>query len=123
MRAIKAHALLHREHRKRDSEGIILATAHDYAVIRGLMADLLATGVELKMRQQMADTIAAVAKIVPEPWDGHDDTKAARAREVADILKLDMNTAWRRLKAAEASGFVVNLADTAGATRALSRQR
>jgi hypothetical protein len=103
--AIKAHALLHREHRKRDDDGVIIATLHDYAVIRKLMADLMATAVELKMRKQVAETVAAVETIFKAPWGGHDsrDADGAKVREVANALRLDMRTAWRRLRAAEKS--------------------
>src|SRR5262249_60395532 len=43
IRAIKAHALLHREHRDRDDSGQIVANIeHDYAAVCDLMNDLLA---------------------------------------------------------------------------------
>src|SRR5262249_36632123 len=90
--------------------GVIIATLHDYAVIRQLMADLLASAVELKMRQQVADTVEAVKGFFAAPWKGDErDTQGASTAQVAEILKLDMNTAWRRLRAAEEARFVVNL--------------
>lgn len=39
---IKAHALLHQLHRERDASGAIVATIEDYAVVRALVADLVA---------------------------------------------------------------------------------
>jgi hypothetical protein len=43
---VRAHALLHQANRARDAEGRIVATLTDYGVIRELVADLLAEGVE-----------------------------------------------------------------------------
>src|SRR5262249_29392108 len=46
--AIKVHALLHREHRRRSKQGSIIATIKDdYAAILPLVADLLATASEI----------------------------------------------------------------------------
>jgi hypothetical protein len=48
MRAIKSHALLHRNYRPRTNKGSIEATIdEDYAAVRTLMADLLATAAEV----------------------------------------------------------------------------
>jgi hypothetical protein len=44
IRAIKTHALLHREHRGRDEAGQVVAIEHDYAVIRDLMHTIIAEG-------------------------------------------------------------------------------
>ena len=48
--AIKAHALIHREHRFENDAGEITADiTHDYAVVRELMSDLLAEGAEIEV--------------------------------------------------------------------------
>jgi hypothetical protein len=116
LRAVKAHALLHRAHRRCNDAGEIIATIRDYAVIRQLMADLLASGVELKMRKEIADTIEAIKSVIAAPWTGggDHDTKGASSRQVADLLRLDTNAAWRRLQVAENAGFVVNLENRSG---------
>jgi hypothetical protein len=99
LRAIAAHALLHREHRRRDDDGYIVATiGDDYATVRGLMEDLLAASTDLKIRQQIADTVKAVEEL--------DSGDGVKVRQVAYHLRLDMNTARRRLGAAEAAGLV-----------------
>ena len=47
LRAIKAHALLHRARRKRDKKGAIRATIdQDYRAVRSLMRELLVTSTE-----------------------------------------------------------------------------
>lgn len=106
--AIKANALLHREHRGRSTKGSIVATiTDDYAAVRALMADLLATASEIKMRQTIEDTIAAVRMVAarrPDP-----DIDGATVRQVAHELDLDRSAVHRRLKAAESEGHIVNL--------------
>jgi hypothetical protein len=105
LRAIKAHALLHREHRLRDEQGQIVATGEeDYAAIWDLMADLLAETAEVKMRKATIETIEAVRKLQP-----NDDNCGVVIRKIAKKLMLDRSTCWRRLNGAEADGFVVNV--------------
>jgi phage/plasmid primase-like uncharacterized protein len=111
LRAIKAHALMHRAHRKlNNKDGVIIANIEDYAVIRKLMAELLATAVNVKVRKAVRETVERLAKLFVTPWLGDKrDNQGATVREIADALKLDMNTAWRRLRAAEHAGLVVNV--------------
>jgi hypothetical protein len=121
LRAIKSHALLHRAHRRRNNDkGEILADiAHDYAAVRTLMKDLLATAAELKVRQEILQTVDAVKEVcadnagarercaeMPEndPEDGE-----ATVRQIAEVLKLDRSAAYRRLRSAEYLELVVNL--------------
>jgi hypothetical protein len=56
----------------------------DYAAVRPLMADLLATASELKVAESMAQTVTVVR-------DGADTVA-----EVAVRLELDRTAAWRR---------------------------
>jgi hypothetical protein len=109
LRAIKAHALLHREHRECDDAGVIKATiAEDYAAVRRLMADLLATAAELKMRKAIAATIVAVKEAEPVAGGG------VTVRQVADALDLDRSSAQRRLRKAVDDGYLINLEERKG---------
>ena len=119
-RAIKVHALLHRAHRKRNDRGEILADImHDYTSISTLMRDLLATAGELKVRKQIMETVEAVKQAMAQNAGDRDrcagmpdndpEEGEATVRQVADILKLDRTTAYRRLRAAEYDDLVVNL--------------
>jgi hypothetical protein len=111
--AIKTLALLHRDHRKRSRKGEIVATIKgDYAAARDLMADLLATASEIKMRQTMEDTIAAVRLVAARHSDP--DIDGATVRQVANELDLDRSAVHRRLKAAESEGHIVNLENRKG---------
>ena len=114
LRAIKAHALLHREHRNRDEAGAIKATFDDYAIVRSLMGDLLSTASELKMRKQIAETIAAVQDLELQPGsranqDSEHGFGGVKVRQVADALNLDRSTAQRRLRKAVDDGYLTNL--------------
>ena len=105
LRAIRAHALLHRQHRRRDDDGNILATIdQDYGAVLPLLGDLLATSAEVKVRAAVADTIEVVRTNQPP-----NDEIGATSREVANALKIDRNAAWRRLRQAEDAGYVVNV--------------
>jgi hypothetical protein len=102
MHAIKAHALLHRQHRQQTEDGELIATIDDYAKVRELMGDILAEASEVKARPKIIETVAAVAAATEEE-------EVATVRAVADILKLDISAARRRLRAAEAAGYITNL--------------
>ena len=109
--AIKAHALLHREHRRRDDDGNIIATIDDdYAVVRELMADLLATTAEVKLRETMIETIAAVQELQPVGQL----KEGATVQKVLRHLKLDRSSAYRRLQAAVDAEFLVNVQERKG---------
>jgi len=106
LRAIMAHALLHREHRDFDDRGRIVANLdHDYAVVRDLMHDLLQETAEVKIKETTLETIAAVNEVTIDmaPDDG------ATRQAVARALKIDRSSAHRRLRVAQDDGYVVNL--------------
>ena len=106
LRAIKAHALLHRHHRYIDDQNRILADIeHDYATVRGLMNALIAEGSGVAVRPGLQETIDAVALATADL--PHDDGASALA--IGKLLKLDKSAARRRLLGAASEGFIVNL--------------
>jgi phage/plasmid primase-like uncharacterized protein len=110
IRAIKAHALIHRAHRDRDVTGAIVADFTDYAVVKELMGDILAEVAEAKTKDSMQETVDAVKSATK----GLAETEGATALTVARLLKLDRSAGWRRLRSAEDAGLVVNLETTRG---------
>jgi hypothetical protein len=107
IRAIQAHALLHREQRGRDADGQVIADIeHDYEAARVLMNAILAEGSGVAISAAMTETIEAVISATEE---GLAETEGASAKEVAEVLKLDKSAARRRLLTACLEGFVVNL--------------
>lgn len=110
-RAIKAHALLHRDHRESDSQGRIVADVEaDYRTVRELMIGILATGSGVTMSKAMVETIEAVAAATA----GMTETEGASAQDVALKLSLDKSAAWRRLNSARQDGYVANLEQRRG---------
>ncbi len=107
--AIKAHALLHREHRERDRGEIVATIKHDYRVVRGLMRDILAEAVEVKVRPAIIETVEAVERAQPEPGRGDGGTQGATLRAVAAELRLDQQAVRRRLHKAMDLGLIANL--------------
>lgn len=106
LRAVKAHALIHRQHRDRDDTGQIVADIeHDYDVIRQLMNALIAESSGVAVRPGLQETIDAVGDLT----SGMGPEEGASPQAVAAILKIDRSAAHRRLRAAISEGFVVNL--------------
>jgi hypothetical protein len=111
IRAIKAHALLHREQRGRDDTGQVIADIeHDYAVVRELLNPILAEGSGVALNKAMTETIAAVV----EATANLSEAEGATAKDIASILKLDKSAARRRLLAACDDDHVVNLEQRRG---------
>jgi phage/plasmid primase-like uncharacterized protein len=105
LRAIKAHALLHREHRECDESRTIRATiGEDYAICRALLADTLAEATEVKLRKTVIETTEAVREVQPD-----EHQQGATVRAIAQALNLDRSAARRRLYAAEGEGLIVNI--------------
>jgi hypothetical protein len=96
---IQAHALLHRASRPRDSQSRIVATLEDYAVIRDLVHDLVAEGVEATVPPTVRETIEAVQGDTPD---------GVSVAEIATALKLDKSAASRRVRVAIDHGYLVN---------------
>jgi len=99
---IQTHAILHQATRDRDEQGRIIATLGDYAVIRELVADLIAEGLEASVPPVMRETVQAVK-----------DLKTARkpvvnVTDVAAALNLDKSAALRRVRGAMKRGFLSN---------------
>jgi len=106
LRAIKAHALIHRNHRDRDEHGRIVANIeNDYIAVRSLMNDLLAETAEVKIKDTVQQTVDAVTAMTKKMMD--DDGVTAVA--VGKFMKLDKSVALRRLRNTENAGLIENL--------------
>jgi Domain of unknown function (DUF3854) len=103
---IRAHAILHQQTRDRDPDGRIIATIHDYEVVRDLMAEVIAEGVGSTVSPVVRETVAAV-----EALAGPDGVKL---QLIAHRLDVDKSNASRRLRVAADGGYVTNLEDKRG---------
>ncbi len=102
----KSHALLHQASRERDGQGRILAAVDDYAVVRDLLADLVAGKAGATVPATVRETVAAVAALLADKTREH-----VRVSDVAHAMKLDASTAWRRVQQAVEGGWLDNKED------------
>jgi hypothetical protein len=107
---IKAHAMLHQANRETDDRGRIIATEADYLAIRELVTDVLSDQVSATVKATTRQTVEAVASLGA---DGHGVT----VKEVADHLDLERSVAQKRVSAATAAGFLVNIEERPGRGR------
>lgn len=106
---IRAHALLHQAQRERDAQGRVIATLDDYSIVRELVADLLAEGVDATVPKTLRQAVAAVMALTSDNQERPTNVVA-----VARKLALDKSAAWRRVRAAIGKGFIQNLEDRKG---------
>jgi hypothetical protein len=104
--AIKAHALLHRLHRKTDNRGQIVADLElDYVPVAELMGGIVSEASGTSVSKALQATINAVT----EATSGLAVDDGATSDKIAKLLKLDQSAAWRRLNVAMRKGYVVNM--------------
>jgi hypothetical protein len=105
---IRAHAILHQATRDRDDEGQIIASADDYAVVRELVVDVIAEGIDATVPPIVRETVQAVQRLT---GDGREE---ATLREIAQTLGLDRSATSRRIAAGVQLGYLRNLEDRKG---------
>ena len=105
---IRAHAILHQATRDRDAGGQIIATVDDYAVVRELVVDVIAEGIDATVAPIVRETVQAVQRLV---GDGREE---ATLREIAQALALDKSATSRRIAAGVQLGYLRNLEDHKG---------
>jgi len=108
---IQSHAILHQATRVKDDAGRIVATLEDYAVVRNLVASLVADGVEATVPATVRETVETTRGLIADISVGPAEvTKATIAR----ALKLDKGSGARRVDAAIADNYLKNLEDKPG---------
>ena len=100
---IKAHAILHQASRARDPAGCIVATINDYAVVRELVSDSMAEGVDAAVPSDIRETVNAVAALQVD-----DPQREVTVTEVARYLNLHKSAAWRRVQVAIKAGYLAD---------------
>ena len=95
--AIKAHALLHRQHRSVDNHSQVLADLElDYRPVADLIGGIVAEASGTSISKELQQTIDAVDKL---PADLSADD-GATSDKIGKLLQLDQSAAWRRLRVA-----------------------
>jgi hypothetical protein len=105
---IRAHALLHQASRLKDEKGQVVATVEDYAVVRGLIADRIAEGVDATVRPEVREVVEATTRLISEGLEEVPQTNFTKA------LKLDKSAISRRIAGALDGGFLKNIEDRKG---------
>ena len=105
---IQAHAILHQGTRERDARGRIIATLEDYIVVRELVVETIAEGLEATVAPSVRETVKAVETLLAEA------RSEATVLDIARQLALDKSAASRRIAAAVQLGLLRNLEDRRG---------
>ena len=103
---IRVHALLHQASRPADEAGRIVAIVEDYAIVRQLVADLLADEVEVSVPAHVREIVEAVRAILAARETLPDDSSGVSQAEIAKRLDLDKAAISRRVRAACEHGFL-----------------
>lgn len=103
LRLVEAHALLHQATRTRDATDRIVATIDDYAIVRELVADLIAEGAERTVSAAVRETVEAAATLLAVPG-----TTEVTVTAIARALKMDYSAVYRRVHQAIDRGFLKN---------------
>jgi hypothetical protein len=105
---VRAHALLHQASRRKDEQGRVIAEIEDYQVVRELVADLVAVGVEATVKPEVREVVQAVDALLKK---GQDEVRQANLKSA---LQLDKSAISRRVADALDAGFLKNLEDRKG---------
>jgi hypothetical protein len=103
---IKAHALLHQQHRERDTRGRIIATIADYGAVYVLVVDLIETGVGADVPGQ----VRALVNEVPRHGGSNDPriAKSIAQHELATALGWDKSKVSRWARIGIEAGYLTN---------------
>jgi hypothetical protein len=105
---VRAHAVLHQASRRKDDEGRIIAEIEDYQVVRELIADIVAVGVEATVKPEVREVVRTVGSLLEK---GREEV---RQSDLKSVLQLDKSAISRRVADALDAGFLKNLEDRKG---------
>jgi hypothetical protein len=106
---VRAHALLHRATRDTDDQGRVVATAEDYAAVRGLVNDLVTEGIGATVRPVTRETVGKVAELAEANGNRH-----ISIAQLAAALEMDKSAVSRRVRVALEAGYLRNEEDKRG---------
>jgi hypothetical protein len=105
---VKTHAILHQTSRQRDAHGCLIATLEDYAVVRGVVVDILSEGIDATVGLTLRETVEAVKNLTGAR------VKTVSITQLARELNLDKSATSRRVKEALDLGYLRNHAKRKG---------
>ena len=86
---ITTHALLHQAARQRDAQGRIVASLDDYAVVRELVADLVAESAGASVDDSLRETVEAVRYLDSENVMGREHRQVPKRGVMHSACKVD----------------------------------
>ena len=98
-----ASALIHQEHRERDTEGKILADLRDYEIVHELVADVIAASAEADVPSHIRELVNAVATLQDR------NARSCTNRELEQELMQPSSTVCRWVQEAQRLGYIRNL--------------
>lgn len=106
---IRAHAILHQVNRGRDGMGWVVANIEDYEVVRRVVGDLIAEGVEANVPPLVRETVEVVRELGGMIVGHEKPDDGVNAAQVARQLGIEKMGGHRRLRRAADGGWVRNL--------------
>lgn len=100
---ISAHALLHRQSRRTDDQGRLLATVRDYAAVRPLVAEAMAEAIGDAVTPAVREAVDAVVTLTAGKPD-----HSVTVGQAAEALEIDQEAALRRVRDALRLGYLVD---------------
>jgi hypothetical protein len=125
---VKSHAILHQATREKNNEGWIIANVEDYSVVRELVDDLIAEGIEASVPPGVRETVAAVKRLLAEFSSARaalqveglvESPSQVTGKRVAERLGIDRSAASRRIRHAISAGYLINAEQKQGRPMAL----
>ncbi len=98
---IKSSAILHQVNRAKDKNREIVATIEDYKIVHELIYELISEGVEATVSKSVREVTRSVKEIVTEK-------DYATTRDVANSLRIDRQSADRRLRRGVTLNYLKN---------------
>jgi hypothetical protein len=101
---VRASALLHQQTRERDATGRVVATIADYLLVRDLIGDVIAEGVDAGVSPAIRETVEAVRSLLD---DGRDHVTP---RQLEQELGVGRSATYDRIRRALQGGWLANTA-------------
>jgi hypothetical protein len=98
---IRAHALLHQQHRERDDRGRVVATLVDYGVVYDIVQPVFAASLSAGLTPEVRATVEVVAGLATAG-------NTVTVTEIARRLSLSPSATWRRIRGALDGRWLVN---------------
>lgn len=102
---VRASALLHQQTRERDATARVVADITDYQLVRDLIGDVIAEGVDAGVSPATRETVEAARSLLD------DDREHVTPRQLEQELGVGRSATYDRIRRALQGGWLANTAD------------